>query len=298
MLGLGLPTIIVVMVQIGVSVMETFWVSRLGTDAVAGVTLVAPLVGLMATMSNGGIGGGVASAIARAIGAGRGDEAQGLLWQTVLIAIAFGLVFTVAALTAQAGVYRTLGGSGESLRLAVVYSSWVFAGAIPLWLMNLLSAAMRGAGEVRYPAAVSLVGAAFTAAVSPALIFGWGPAPALGVAGAGAAVVSFYLFALAALVVRLRSGASRLRLSPGPLRPKLLGAILGVGLISAVGTIVANLTTVLVTGAVGRGRCRHRGLWNRIAHRFPAHPDAVWVRYRRGHRGRRGDGRRAGRAGA
>lgn len=251
MLGLGLPTIVVVLVQIGVSVLETYWVSRLGTDAVAGVSLVAPVIALMATMSNGGIGGGVSSAIARALGAGRTAEADGLVWHTVIIALAFGTLFTAAVLLGQSALYRAMGGRAEVLSEALVFSTWVFAGAIPLWLMNLLSAAMRGAGDVRYPALVSLAGAAFTALLSPVLIFGPGPLPAFGVAGAGMAVVSFYLVALTALVMRLRSAKSSVRLRIAPLKAAAFGAILGVGLVSALGTIFANLTTILVTAAVG-----------------------------------------------
>jgi hypothetical protein len=67
MLGLALPTIAVLAIQTLVGIAETFYVSFLGTDALAGVSLVFPVLMLMMMMSNGGIGGGVASAIARAI---------------------------------------------------------------------------------------------------------------------------------------------------------------------------------------------------------------------------------------
>ena len=69
MLRLALPTIVVLVVQTLVGVAETYFVSFLGTDALAGVTLVFPVLMLMQMMSNGGIGGGVASAVARALGA-------------------------------------------------------------------------------------------------------------------------------------------------------------------------------------------------------------------------------------
>src|SRR5579871_5272643 len=71
LLKLALPTVVVLAVQTMVGVAETWFVSFLGTDAIAGVALVFPVLMLMQMMSNGGIGGGVASAIARALGAGR-----------------------------------------------------------------------------------------------------------------------------------------------------------------------------------------------------------------------------------
>jgi Na+-driven multidrug efflux pump len=74
LLRLALPTVVVMVVQTLVGVAETYFVSFLGTDALAGVALVFPVLMLMQMMSNGGIGGGVASAMARAFGAGRKDD--------------------------------------------------------------------------------------------------------------------------------------------------------------------------------------------------------------------------------
>jgi Na+-driven multidrug efflux pump len=71
LLGLAWPVLVVLALQTLVGVAETWFVSFLGTDALAGVALVFPLFMLMTMMSNGGIGGGVSSAVARAIGAGR-----------------------------------------------------------------------------------------------------------------------------------------------------------------------------------------------------------------------------------
>jgi Na+-driven multidrug efflux pump len=83
--------------QTFVGVAETWFVSFLGTSAIAGVALVFPLFMLMTMMSNGGIGGGVSSAIARAIGAGRTKDAEALALHAIVIAVAFGAVFTIAA---------------------------------------------------------------------------------------------------------------------------------------------------------------------------------------------------------
>jgi len=251
LLRLGLPTIAVLLAQTVVAVAETYWTSFLGTEALAGVALVFPVLTLMATMSNGGIGGGVSSAVARAIGAGRRDEADALLRHALVLAVVFGALFTTGTVFGGRALYAALGGKGPVLDTALLYSGWVFAGAVPIWAVNLLAAALRGAGEVRLPARVTLVGAAVLIPLSPALIFGLGPVPRMGVAGAGLAVMLYYLGALAALMRHVARGHGALTLRPGPLRRSGFGAILGVGLVSALGTLMANLTTVLVTGAVG-----------------------------------------------
>ena len=69
----------VLVAQTAVNIAEAYYVGFLGTDALAGVALVFPVFMLMTMMSNGGLGSGVASAVARAIGAGRKDDADALV---------------------------------------------------------------------------------------------------------------------------------------------------------------------------------------------------------------------------
>ena len=252
MLRLALPTTLVLVVQTLVGVVETYLISFLGTEALAGVTLVFPLLMLMQMMSNGGIGGGVASAVAQALGARRVDDANALVWHAIVLAGAFGLAFTVAALLFGPIVYSAMGGTGEALDAAILYSGVVFAGSIPLWITAVLSSALRGAGNVIVPAAVIMAGVVILIPLSVLLIFGWGPVPSLGVAGGGAAVVIYYLLAAIVLALYLRSPASPLKLRPARLELRLFKDILGVGLLAAAGTIQINLTVTLVTAAVGK----------------------------------------------
>ncbi len=251
LLRLGLPTVGVLLAQTLVSVAETFWTSFLGTDVLAGVALVFPLPALMTAMSNGGIGGGVSSAIARATGAGRQDEADALLTHALVLAVGFGLSFTFGALLAGPWLYRAMGGTGGALHAALLFSGWFFAGSVPIWIVNLLAAALRGAGEVRLPALVTLVGAAVVIPLSPALIFGIGPLPRMGVGGAGLAVALYFSGATLVLLRHVRRGRGVLALRRVPLRSATFRAILGVGLVSAFGAVAANLTILLVTAAVG-----------------------------------------------
>jgi putative MATE family efflux protein len=251
LIRLAWPILVVLAVQTLVSVAETYFVGFLGTDAIAGVALVFPLLMLMTMMSNGGVGGGVSSAIARAIGAGRKRDADALVWHAMLVATAFGAVFTAAALAGGSTLFVALGGGGEALANALRYSNLVFGMAVPIWITNLLAAALRGAGNVRVPAIVTAAGAMITLALSPPLILGWGPVPRLGVAGAGIAMMLYYAGATIALVVYLRSRASPVRLVPARVEWRLIKEILGVGLLSAVGTVLANATVALCTGLVG-----------------------------------------------
>jgi Na+-driven multidrug efflux pump len=175
-----------------------------------------------------------------------------LLWHAVVIAMALGALFTAGALLAGPVLYTALGARGGTLQHALAFSGWMFGGAMLVWLVNLLGAALRGAGEVALPAKVSLAGAAMLVPLSPLLIFGGGPVPALGVAGAGLATLLYYLGALIIYLIWLRRGSGPLHLHHHPLTAEPINAIMGVGLVSAVGTVLSSLTIVAITGSVGQ----------------------------------------------
>ncbi len=251
MLKLALPTIVVLFAQTLVGVAETYYVGFLGRDALVGVSLVFPVLMLMTMTSAGGIGSGVGSAVARAIGAGRQDDADALVWHALAAAIAFGLLFSAGAILLGPALYRALGGEGHALAAALSYSSFVFAGAVPIWIVNLMSAALRGVGNVRVPALVTLLGAVVLIPLSPAFIFGVGPFHGFGVAGAGIAVSTYYMVAAVALLRYMMRGGSGLVLKRRRFEARLFRDILGVGIIAAVGGLQINLTVILVTAAVG-----------------------------------------------
>jgi putative MATE family efflux protein len=248
---LAWPVLIVLALQTFVGVAETYFVSFLGTDALAGVALVFPVFMLMTMMSNGGIGGGVSSAVARALGGGRRADAESLATHAAVLGGAFGLAFTLGVWLGGPGLFRRMGAEGEALASAVLYANVMFLSAVPGWIANLLAAALRGAGNVRVPATVTAAGSLITLALSPLFIFGLGPLPGMGVAGAGMALIVFNTGAALALALYMRSAGSPIRLGAARLEGRLFGDILRVGLPSAVGTVVANLTVVVTTGLVG-----------------------------------------------
>ncbi len=251
LIRLALPTVVVLFMTILLSVAETYFVSSLGLDAIAAASLVVPVMMLMTMVSNGGIGGGVSSAIARAKGAGREDEAESLVWHTVVIATVAGGLFSLALLLAGPALYRSLGGSGQSLEQAVLYSNILFGGAIPFWILMLLQAALRGAGNVKVPALIMLGGVVGGLALSPVLITGWLGAPRMGVAGAGVAQVLCNIAALGVVIGYMRSASSTLRLRRYPLRRKHFSAILGVGLPSAINAVMSAMSVTALTAAAG-----------------------------------------------
>jgi Na+-driven multidrug efflux pump len=198
------------------------------------------------------MGGGIASAIARALGGGRRADADALVLHALAIAVVFGLAFTAALLTGGRWLYGVMGGSGATLDAALTYSNMVFSGAILIWLFNSLANIIRGTGNMAVPAAVTCAGVAVLVPLSPCLIFGLGPFPALGVAGGAVAVLAFYFVGSLALAGYIRAGRSVVRFRAGALRWPLFYDILKVGAVAALITVQTNLTIAIATGFVGQ----------------------------------------------
>jgi putative MATE family efflux protein len=253
LLRLAAPNMLVMVAQATAGLVETYFIGKLGTDALAGVSLVFPLVMLMQMMSAGAMGGGIASSIARALGAGRRADADALVLHALAIAFGFGLAFMLGALGGGRPLYQAMGGSGASLDAALTYSNWMFAGAVLVWLFNSLAAVIRGTGNMALPAIVTCVGLVILVPMSPVLIFGWGPFPRLGIAGGAVALLSYYALGSAALAAYLWSGRSVVRpqLRAVRFRWPLFRDILRVGLVAAVVTAATNLTIMIGTSLVG-----------------------------------------------
>ena len=251
LLRLSWPNVLVMLAQAGTGLIETWFVARLGIDALGGMALVFPCVMLMQMLSAGALGGGISSAIARALGAGRTEDADALVLHAVLINAALGLFFSVLVIGLGPRLYLALGGSGGTLQAALVYSNVVFAGNVLLWVMNGLASAIRGSGNMLVPGLVICGGAIALLPLSPLLIFGLGGWSGLGVAGGGWALVVYYAVGTAVLGWYAVSGRSLARLRLAPLRWPLFRDILSVGALGSLSSIQTNLTIAVTTAMVG-----------------------------------------------
>src|SRR5258706_297378 len=208
---------------------------------------------LIQVMSAGAMGGGISSSIARALGGGRRADADALALHALVIALGFGGAFMIAVLGGGRWLYQAMGGSGASPDAALIYSNWVFAGAVLVWLFNSLASVIRGTGNMALPAVVTCVGVVILVPLSPALIFGWGPFAALGMAGGAVALVFYYALGCLALAAYLWSGRGVVRPSLRTVRFRwpLFRDVLRVGAVAALVTVATNLTIMIGTALVG-----------------------------------------------
>ena len=183
LLRLSGPNMIAMAMSVLVGITETFFVGRLGTIPLAAIALVFPFSILTGMMSGGAMGGGVSSAIARALGAGDARRAGLLAMHALLIGTTAGTVYSVVFVIFGPVFYALLGGRDEVLEQAIAYSNLLFAGALLVWLTNTMASIIRGTGDMRTPS-VGIFGAAgLQIVLGGVLSLGAGPIPSLGMPG-------------------------------------------------------------------------------------------------------------------
>ncbi len=249
LLRLALPNTIAMVGTTLVAVAETSYIGRLGTEPLAGIALVFPFAMLTQMMSAGAMGGGVSSAISRALGAGNRDRAATLALHAAIIGACGGLFFTVTMLLFGRQFFALLGGRGRVLEEACNYSQVLFSGAIAIWLVNTLASVLRGTGDMRLPSA-TLIGAALVQiVVGGTLGLGLFGLPQLGMRGvASGQLIAFSLGAIF-LLWYLISGRSRLTLnfSAFTFQRGMFIDILKVGVVACLSPLQSVLTILIFT---------------------------------------------------
>jgi putative MATE family efflux protein len=242
----------VVLIAVTASV-DAYFLRGLGPSTLAGLALVFPLLMLMQQVANSSMGGAIASAVARAIGAGRREYASALVVHALVIALGMAAIFTTLALAAGPTFYRLMGGKGPALAAAVEYSNVIFAGAVAYWLLSTLTSLVRGAGQAAVLGVVYVAAEVVHVLLVPALVFGVGPVPALGITGAGAATVASFSLSALALVWYLASGRTAITFSFRHVRldRRVFWEVLRVGAPMSLQPILNNLTLAMLTGFVG-----------------------------------------------
>ena len=254
LLRLSLPNVLAMVMTVAVGIAETYYVGHLGTAPLAAMALVFPFAMLSGMLSAGAMGGGVSSAISRALGAADLPRANQLALHALLIGTVAGVVYSALFLALGPMLYRLLGGTGTVLDEAARYSAVLFSGALLVWLSNTLASVLRGTGNMRVPSVGIFATAILQIVLGGLLGLGAGPIPAMGMPGiaighiiaTGAGVVYFAWF--------LWAGKSRLslRLRALHVQRTMLHDILRVGAVAMISPLQSVLTVLIFTGLIAR----------------------------------------------
>jgi len=251
-LRMSWPNMLMMLAQASTGLIEMWFLAKLGTDVLAGVAVVVPVLMLMQNMSQGALGGGISAAVARALGAGNAALADSLARHAVVLSAGVGLVFTALLLGFSGPLFHLLGARGAALAVARDYGHVVFAALVLMWSMNALASVVRGTGNMLVPGAVICGGALLLIPICPVLIFGLGPIPALGVMGGAWALVAYYALGTLVLAWYCASGRNTAKLRAGPVRWAPMRNILTVGGLACINPLLTNgliASTAAIVGA-------------------------------------------------
>ncbi|MEN9315558.1 MAG: Multidrug export protein MepA [Pseudomonadota bacterium] len=254
LLSLSAPNVLSMVMFVLVGIAETYYIGRLGTTPLAAMALVFPFAMLTGMMSAGAMGGGVSSAVSRALGASDPGRANTLAMHATAIATVAGIVYTAVFLLFGPALYRLLGGKGAVLDAAVGYSNVLFLGALLVWLSNTLAAVLRGTGDMRVPMIGLVATSVLQILLGGVLGLGAGPVPSLGMAGVAIGHIVATGIGVVFFLWYLMSGQGRLtmRLRGVAMQRELFADILRVGAVACLSPVQSVVTVLIFTGFVAR----------------------------------------------
>ena len=251
---LAAPNMLAMVVSMATLMAEAWYVGQLGTEALAGLALGFPMMMLMMMLSAGSFGGTITGAVARRLGAGDRSGAEVVAFHAVLLMVLLAGACTLVFLLGGRWIYRLLGGQGPVLAHALAYSDVLFAGCVSLWLTNALAAIVRATGHMKVVAKSLLAGSVLQVMAAGVLVFGLGPFPTMGIAGAAAGIVIGNALAAMLLLSFLTTQCAELRLRFSGMSLKLapLAALLKLGGLAAINPFCTLAAVMVITAFVAR----------------------------------------------
>ncbi|MFQ6100824.1 MAG: MATE family efflux transporter [Anaerolineae bacterium] len=249
---LALPMILETGIQNVSQVLDTYWVGRLGSAALAAVTISITIRWVINSLANGlGIGG--LAVVARRIGERDRAAADHAAWQTILLGIAASLLLGGLGLLLARPLLVLLGADAQVLPLGLSYLRITMGGLFTLILIFVINSILRGAGEARLAMIVLFLATGVTVVSEPVLVFGWGPFPPLRVAGSAWGTVLGFGAGVALQMAILLRGKARVGINLHDLRPDfpLMGRIIRIALPSTVQMTLRSSSRLVIVGLVG-----------------------------------------------
>jgi len=254
LLRLSAPNVLAMAMTVWVGIAEIYYIGQLGTTPLAAMALVFPFAMLTQMMSAGAMGGGVSSAISRALGAGDLSRAHSLLQHALVIGLCAGLLFSLIFLVLGPPFYALLGGRDAVLHEAVAYGQVLFAGAVLVWLLNTLASILRGTGNMKTPSATLVAAAGLQIVLGGVLALGAGPVPAMGMVGVAWGHIIATAAGVVHLLIYLAKGQGRLTFRVQGFVPQktLFADILKVGAIACLSPVQSVLAILIFTGLLAQ----------------------------------------------
>jgi putative MATE family efflux protein len=249
LIGMSIPIIITNLLQSAYQMTDTFWLGRLGAEAVAAVSLTFPVLFLGFSLA---IGLSIAATvlIAQAMGRGDSERVDLLATQSYVFMGLIGIALSIVGSIFAGQLMSLIGAQGEVLALATNYLRISLVGVPFLFAFAIYQSVVRGVGDVRAPLFIVHATVLLNLVLDPLFIYGFGPVPALGVGGA--AMASVVTQALSAMIgfVLLRTGSVRLRRAYLIPRLDIIRLLVRIGIPSSFDSGARAFSFIIMAGIV------------------------------------------------
>lgn len=247
------PLVAGIFANIGFGIAETWFIGRVGADALAALAFCVPISMTLVSVAIG-LGAGTSVAVARALGGG--DPARARRIATDALLLTFAVITTLGTLAALnvRPLFAALGAGPEHLPMIEGYLRIWLPGVVLFLIPMVGLGAVRAAGDTAFQGGAMIAAVAFNAAIDPVLIFGWGPIPALGLRGAALGNVAAWTLLCAASLWKMRR-IGLLETAEPPRRAAFAAStrsVLHVGVPAAATNAIIPLSAAMIVAILAR----------------------------------------------
>jgi putative MATE family efflux protein len=232
---------------------DIFWVGRVGTEAVAAVSLMFPMLWLFVSVAMG-LTAAANAVVSQHVGAGDDRAAEVAVGQTTLLAVAVAVALAAGGYLFRGFLVRLIGAEGAVYRIALSYLEVILV-AIPFtFLFFVFRAVLRAAGDTRTAMWLVVASAGLNVVIDPVFVLGFGPVEGMGARGAAVATLVSRVVAALVGVYILLDGGWGIRLRPADLRPDpaVLRRLVDVGYPGTLDGLARSFFAVAFAGLVAR----------------------------------------------
>jgi putative MATE family efflux protein len=248
---LTLPMIIGIMATMSVSIVDTYFVGKLGTNELAALSFTFPITITIASLAIG-LGAGAAAVVSQAIGAKNEKEAKRLSTDSLIVATLIVVIISIVGLLTIKPLFTMLGAQGEVLSMIERYM-WIWYISMPFLVVPMVAnAIIRAVGDAVWPSIIMIGAAVINIIATPILVFGWGPVPAFNIEGAayGTLISRVFSLLLALYVAYYRQKMIVLFVPAISEMVQSCKKILKVGIPAGVGSAVNPFGVAIVTSVI------------------------------------------------
>jgi len=186
---LSVPMVLEMVMESIFALVDIYFVSKLGSDSVATVGLTESVITIVYAIASG-LSMATTSIVARRIGEKDRDKAGRAAFQSIITGVFASLIISIPGIIYSSEILRLMGANDNIVKELSSYTSIMMYGNIVIMLLFIMNAVLRSSGDAAISMRVLWLGNIINIILDPCLIFGWGPFPELGIAGAAIATTT------------------------------------------------------------------------------------------------------------